>query len=79
MSTGLAICSACKREVHQDGPLQTWTHCVDKSPLCQAATSIYPSHSRDIVGPWCGQDGSLRDADPGPGLFDEPQHEHRPE
>lgn len=65
MSSGIVICSKCKREVHQDGPrvpsgsftVATWRHCEDKTPRCAGATSDYPRSVADIVGKWCGADG----------------------
>lgn len=62
MSTGLVICSACRREVHQDGgrpaPDQPagWRHCEDQSPRCEGATSRYPENAGEIVGLYCGAD-----------------------
>lgn len=56
MSCGLVICSECRREVHQDGPDQTWRHCQDKTPRCDGAVSRYPSSRAEIVGPFCGAD-----------------------
>ena len=61
MSTGLVICSECKREVHQDGPHlldepDTWRHCEDKSPRCKGADSTYPQDRSEIVGKFCGMD-----------------------
>lgn len=56
MSTGIVVCSLCRREVHQDGPHHTWTHCDDKSPRCVGAVSSYPSDKSEIVGPYCGVD-----------------------
>lgn len=56
MSWGIAICSKCRREVHQDGPNQTWTHCEDKSPRCERANSAYPKEGEKPVGRVCGAD-----------------------
>ncbi len=61
MSTGLVICSKCKREVHQDGPHlldepSTWRHCEDKSQRCEGAVSAYPTSKAEIVGEFCGID-----------------------
>lgn len=56
MSYGLVICSVCKREVHQDGPNQTWRHCEDKTPRCAGAVSAYPQTTNEIRGKWCGRD-----------------------
>lgn len=65
MSTGLVICSTCKREVHQDGENQTWRHCEDKSSRCAGAKSIYPSSKAEIVGKFCGgDDGPLLEENP---------------
>lgn len=74
MSTGLVICSACKREVHQDGPAETvplpdgksyqrstWRHCEDKSPLCEGASREFPQAVDEIRGKFCaGDDDSGR-------------------
>lgn len=70
MSTGLVICSLCRREVHQDGPREwhgkpdpngtaTWTHCDDHTRRCEGATSTYPRTRSEIVGPVCAADGPL--------------------
>lgn len=60
MSCGLVICSACKREVHQDGefdgPSRGWRHCVDKTARCEGATSKYPESTAEIAGRFCGAD-----------------------
>lgn len=56
MSSGMVICSECLREVHQDGPNHTWTHCEDKTPRCEGAMSVYPLMGH-IKGKWCGRDG----------------------
>lgn len=67
MSTGLVVCSVCNREVHQDGPPKypdkpagfrepTWTHCEDKTPMCDEAKGVYPYNKNIIVGPYCGRD-----------------------
>jgi hypothetical protein len=61
MSTGIVVCSACQREVHQDGPKDargttTWTHCEDGTPRCAGATSDYPDSRAAIKGRWCGRD-----------------------
>lgn len=63
MSTGLVICSVCKREVHQDAPFKQgeprgWRHCEDKTPRCAGATSDYPLSAAEIRGRWCGSDDS---------------------
>lgn len=57
MSTGLVICSVCLREVHQDGPNQSWTHCEDRTARCENANSVYPLMGH-IKGEWCGKDGT---------------------
>jgi hypothetical protein len=44
MSSGLVICSKCRRELHQDGiPSQEhgWRHCEDKTPRCAGAHTDY--------------------------------------
>jgi hypothetical protein len=64
MSSGVVVCSACRREVHQDGPpawpspgaALTWRHCEDKTPRCAGAHSAFPASPADIVGRWCGMD-----------------------
>jgi hypothetical protein len=71
MSSGLVICSVCRREVHQDGnaltPGGTWTwrHCEDKSPRCDGASFVYPSKRSDIVGSFCEMDGAAPVGDGG--------------
>ena len=60
MSTGVVVCSLCRREIHQDGerdiPGQTgWRHCDDKSPRCFGAKADYPL-SDEPLGKWCGRD-----------------------
>jgi len=73
MSSGLVICSVCKREVHQDGPASThttitgapytlhgWQHCEDKTPRCDGASSIWPMDRFEIVGKFCGRDEMQR-------------------
>jgi hypothetical protein len=68
MSSGLVICSVCRREVHQDGPTPAptppdrypstgWTHCEDGTPRCDGATSTYPTSRAEIVGRFCACDG----------------------
>ena len=56
MSSGLVICSICKREVHQEGADHGWIHCQDQTPRCTLADSIYPDDYSQIVGPYCGKD-----------------------
>lgn len=56
MSYGLLICSECNREVHQDGPNQTWRHCETKTPMCANAMRLYPKSAADINGKFCGCD-----------------------
>jgi len=67
MSTGLVVCSRCKREVHQ-GVDFGWTHCADGSPICiidrettgrhvvQRAAIEYPKTPADVMGPACARD-----------------------
>jgi DNA-directed RNA polymerase subunit RPC12/RpoP len=55
VSYGLAICSVCSREVHADSE-GGWTHCVDRTPICDAATVALPQSTTEIVGKWCGRD-----------------------
>ena len=57
MSTGLVICSICKREVHQDGENHSWRHCEDKTLRCEGASSVYPKSKDEIMGKYCGCDG----------------------
>ena len=62
MSTGMVICSVCKREVHQDGPSNIsrgWQHCEDGSPRCEGASSDYPRRASDVRGAYCCADGPL--------------------
>jgi len=60
MSSGIVVCSKCKREVHQGGVSEMlpfgWYHCEDKTARCDGATSIYPASKSDIKGDWCGID-----------------------
>lgn len=60
MSAGIVVCSACRREVHQDGPLvdgrSGWSHCEDKSPICDDAGAVYPDAGEQPRGHWCGRD-----------------------
>lgn len=66
MSTGMVICSACKRELHQDGDkaIQNgWIHCPDKTAMCIGAHAEYPKSPSDIKGPWCGRDDEPRKRD----------------
>jgi hypothetical protein len=63
MSTGLVICSTCRREVHQDSrrsPLEKgWYHCDDGTPRCAGAHSAYPQTADEVRGPACCADGPL--------------------
>lgn len=60
MSTGIVMCSVCRREVHQDGPRvndrATWLHCEDKTPICEGAAVAYPLSPSEMVGRVCGVD-----------------------
>lgn len=60
MSSGLVICSVCKKEVHQDGPKHSWRHCSrfhGWTPMCDGAIPIYP-RARDVInGLFCQADG----------------------
>lgn len=72
MSTGLVVCSECKREVHQNGPRNhgarcrcptdagwcpsTWLHCDDQTPRCAGASAVFPAQRNEIVGAYCGLD-----------------------
>ena len=62
MSYGICICSVCKHEVHQSGPRDAygrnrWTHCEDRTSICEDAQAIYPMTQAEIKGKWCGVDG----------------------
>lgn len=60
MSAGLVICSVCRKEVHQDGPKQTWRHCSrfhGWTSLCEQADKVYPKTREEIVGLFCQADG----------------------
>lgn len=61
MSSGLAICSVCHREIHQGvvgigWPEHRWWHCNDRSAICEGARAEYPRNYGDIVGAFCGMD-----------------------
>jgi len=56
MSTGIVVCSQCKREIHQ-GFDMGWFHCEGQTARCQGASSIYPASTHEIIGKWCGIDG----------------------
>ncbi len=61
MSTGIVVCSKCRREVHQDGPKDKdgrygWRHCEDKTPKCEGATVDYAERG-EPKGRFCGMDG----------------------
>lgn len=62
MSSGLVICSTCKREIHQKRELgsMVWRHCDDGSERCDGAWSEYPASRAEIVGKYCGRDGGVR-------------------
>ncbi len=67
MSTGLVICSVCRKEVHQDGPKHAWRHCSrfqGWTPICEGATAVYPKRRSDIVGMFCQADGMAPDEGP---------------
>lgn len=61
MSWGMCICSTCKREVHQDGPMKDgrrgWTHCENSTPMCDGARADYVQTLSEVKGKWCGCDG----------------------
>ena len=65
MSTGLVICSACGREVHQNGPSDIrkgWRHCRfsgEQSSLCTHGEVVYPRFAEDVKGWACQMDGPL--------------------
>jgi len=60
VSYGLAICSICRHEVHQNGPRvndkATWLHCEDKSLLCSGAVARYPDRFASLLGNACRSD-----------------------
>jgi len=65
MSSGLVVCSKCKREVHQGDaklfPPKGWYHCIGTrwdadTPICEGAKAIWPPSQREINGPFCGVD-----------------------
>lgn len=70
MSSGLVVCSACKREVHQKridklpppGTERTgekelvWYHCEGETIICEHATAVAPASLADVVGNYCGAD-----------------------
>lgn len=63
MSSGIVICSECRREVHQYGP-KTWEHCEDRSQACDGATPVFPASTEEIAGKWCGRDGGTLENGP---------------
>jgi len=73
MSSGLVICSACGREVHQTGPREIrngWRHCRysgEQTPICAGASADYPRRNEDVKGWACQADGPL------PAVTEEPQ------
>lgn len=65
MSTGLVICSACGKEVHQDGPQHSWRHCSrfhGWTPICEGASVRYPHTRAEITGMFCQADGIAPEA-----------------
>lgn len=71
MSTGLVICSNCRREVHQDGDKGVengWRHCEDKTPICAVAHAAYPEAGETPRGEWCGRDADLMTMPMGQGM-----------
>lgn len=64
MSYGLAICSACLHEVHQNGPRdpktdrRTWLHCETGTTICDGAVARYsdPANGVDVAGAPCRGD-----------------------
>lgn len=67
MSTGLVICSICKREVHQWGEITVgrgWVHCPDRTPICEGAHAIYPRTQGEILGAPCCADGPVLGGEP---------------
>lgn len=59
MSTGIVICSICKRELHQSGDRAIengWMHCEDRTPRCSDGSAVFPESTAEIVGKWCGMD-----------------------
>ena len=70
MSTGLVVCSICKKEVHQDGKRDlttgraAWHHCSrfhNWTPICKDAMATYPQSRQEIVGLFCQADGRAPD------------------
>ena len=60
MSSGIAICSVCKREVHSElGDYPAWWHCTDLSPLCSGGKVVYPESLDEVVEGWCGKDADV--------------------
>lgn len=66
MSAGLVVCSACRREVHQNGPYKypekppgfresTWQHCEDQTPICIGASAPYADR-HEVKGKACFAD-----------------------
>uniref|UniRef100_A0A6M3LE14 Uncharacterized protein n=1 Tax=viral metagenome TaxID=1070528 RepID=A0A6M3LE14_9ZZZZ len=69
MSTGIIICSKCKREMHQEGQKDVWgkfiwTHCEDKTPRCSEGEAVWPENECEIAGKFCGKDRGERGIDP---------------
>ena len=62
MSSGLCICTECKKEVHQDLNMQ-WIHCDDASVLCSGAKPEYPKTRSEIQGIPCGRDIDPQDVE----------------
>lgn len=56
MSYGVVMCDKCYREVHQDGPDHSWTHCEDKTPKCAEASTVYRDDFTPAVGKFCFRD-----------------------
>lgn len=70
MSYGLAICSICRHEVHQNGPFdeirkrRLWLHCEDKTPICDGAVARYPDKFATVLGNPCKRDEVLPGENP---------------
>lgn len=59
MSYGIAVCSKCRREIHQTGTAMdkwAWTHCEDGTDQCPHGKRDYAA-AGEPLGKWCGRDG----------------------
>lgn len=65
MSSGVVMCSKCKKEVHQNGlkdvnNCTAWTHCSGTwlkpgTPICEGAKVVFAALG-ELKGDWCGAD-----------------------